>query len=79
MYAARKAVENSRANEVVGKFWPKQEGLRGPTSINLAIDLREVGRTDDSIALLEQQDRDDTDATGTLAGNLKRRWLLELA
>jgi hypothetical protein len=45
----------------------------------LAIALREVGRTDDSIALLEQQDRDDTDATGTLAGNLKRRWLLELA
>jgi hypothetical protein len=77
MYAARKAVENSRAHKMVNEFWSKRTTLKGQAVIDLALALREIGRTEDSIALLEQQGGGETDAMGTLAGNLKRRWLLE--
>ena len=45
--------------------------------VELALAYDSVGRTGDSITLLEAHGRDRTDAMGTLAGRLKRRWMLE--
>ena len=45
--------------------------------VRLALAYDGVGRSNDAIKLLESHGKDRTDAMGTLAGRLKRRWMLE--
>lgn len=51
--------------------------LDEPGLVRLALAYDGVGRTADAIQLLESHSKGRTDAMGTLAGRLKRRWMLE--
>jgi len=61
----------------VSDLWDRRDKLTSEAVVRLALALRETGRPDDAMKLLEQHAENDTDAMGTLAGQFKRRWLLE--
>lgn len=75
--AALLSVETRRFYKIVDQFGSK-EGLDEDRLVDLALALEGIGRAEDAIKTLEAQMQPKyTDAMGTLAGRLKRRWLLQ--
>jgi len=58
-------------------FEPHKDQLDDAAAIQLAIALEKCGRQKEAIDLLRARGKPTTDAIGTLAGRLKRRWLRE--
>ena len=76
--SARVAVEGRRFQQAIDKLWPHRQELDDSTLVMLSLALDSVGRREDAISVLAESGRDsNTDQMGTLAGRLKRRWLLE--
>ena len=70
-------MEAGRFRQAIDLLWPNREKLDDPAAVQLAIALEKRGRQKDAIDLLAQRKGSHTDAMGTLAGRLKRRWLRE--
>ena len=75
--SARVAVEGRNFRRAIDDLWPARAKLDEPTRVVLALALDSVGRREDSIKVLEDSPQPTTDAMGSLAGRLKRRWLQE--
>jgi pimeloyl-ACP methyl ester carboxylesterase len=75
--SAKVAVEGRDFRKAIRLLEPHASVLDEAGLVELALAYDGVGRTADSITLLEAHGRDRTDAMGTLAGRLKRRWMLE--
>lgn len=77
--SAAVAVELSDFKAAIAKLEPNLAQLDASAKVQLAIALDRVGRREDAIRLLRDsgQAATDTDAMGTLAGRLKRRWLTD--
>jgi tetratricopeptide (TPR) repeat protein len=75
--SAKVAVESREFRKAILLLEPHASALDEAGLVELALAYDGVGRTVDSITLLEAHGRDRTDAMGTLAGRLKRRWMLE--
>lgn len=73
--AARVAVELCDFNAAIAQLEPHRAELDTAARIQLALALDSVGRREDAIATLVESGVTSTDAMGTLAGRLKRRWL----
>lgn len=75
--AASLAVELSQFQQAIDRWLPHAAELDKRARVQLAIALDRVGRRQDAIQLLREANttRSHTDAMGTLAGRLKRRWL----
>lgn len=74
--AARLALEMRDFNQVIHAYGSRPETLDAGAAVQLAIALDGVGRRDDAIAALTSHAAAGTDAMGTLAGRLKRTWLV---
>jgi pimeloyl-ACP methyl ester carboxylesterase len=74
---ARLAVEGREFQKAIDLFEPHQNQLDDTAAVQLAIALEKSGRQNDAIDLLRSRGKPTTDAMGTLAGRLKRRWLRE--
>ena len=74
---ARLAVEAREFQKAIDLFEPHKDQLDDAAAIQLAIALEKFGRQNDAIDLLRARGKPTTDAMGTLAGRLKRRWLRE--
>jgi pimeloyl-ACP methyl ester carboxylesterase len=74
---ARLAVEARQFQKAIELLEPHKEELDGAAAVQLAIALEKCGRQMDAIDLLLTRGKSTTDAMGTLAGRLKRRWLRE--
>jgi tetratricopeptide (TPR) repeat protein len=77
LVGARKAVELTKFVRIVERLEPRKDKIDDRALVELALAMEKIGRQEDAIKLLEEQDRQDTDVMGTLAGRLKRRWLHE--
>jgi pimeloyl-ACP methyl ester carboxylesterase len=75
--SARLAVEAREFRKAVDLFEPHKDQLDDAAAVQLAIALEKCGRQNDAIDLLRARGKPTTDAMGTLAGRLKRRWLRE--
>jgi pimeloyl-ACP methyl ester carboxylesterase len=75
--SAKVAVEARDFRKAIQLLEPHASELDEAGLVELALAYDSFGRTSDSITLLEDHGRDRTDAMGTLAGRLKRRWMLE--
>src|SRR5262249_52417246 len=75
--SARVAVESRDFQKAIRTLEGHVAELDEPGLVQLALAYDSVGRSDDAIKLLESHGKDRTDAMGTLAGRLKRRWLLD--
>jgi hypothetical protein len=75
--SANVAVEIRRQQAIVDRLWTHRTDLDPPALVQLAIGLDYVGRRADAVRVLECYGGENIDAIGTLAGRLKRRWLLE--
>ena len=76
--SARVAVEGRRFQQAIDQLWPHRAELDDATLVMLSLALDSVGRRDDAIQVLAEGGREQTtDQMGTLAGRLKRRWLLD--
>jgi pimeloyl-ACP methyl ester carboxylesterase len=75
--SANVAAERNEKEQIVNRLWPNRAEIDGSALVDLAIALDYIGRRADATTVLEQYGGDDMDAAGTLAGRLKRRWLLE--
>src|SRR5260370_13000457 len=75
--SAKVAVESRDFRKAILLLEPHASALDEAGLVELALAYDGVGRAGDSITLLEAHGRDRTDAMGTLAGRLKRRWMLE--
>jgi pimeloyl-ACP methyl ester carboxylesterase len=73
--SARLAVEARQFQKAIELLEPHKEELDEAAAIQLAIALEKRGRQKDAIDLLLTRKGSGTDAMGTLAGRLKRRWL----
>jgi tetratricopeptide (TPR) repeat protein len=71
------AVEARQFQKAIELLEPHKEELDEAAAIQLAIALEKRGRQKDAIDLLLTRKGSGTDAMGTLAGRLKRRWLRE--
>lgn len=81
---ARLAVELGEFQSAVDALLPRVAALDESALVTLALALDALKRGDEALGILEQYGRDGTgfsttDALGTLAGRIKRRWLLERA
>lgn len=74
---ARLAVEAREFQKAIDLFEPNKDQLDDAAAVQLAIALEKCGRQNDAIDLLRARGKPTTDAMGTLAGRLKRRWLRE--
>jgi pimeloyl-ACP methyl ester carboxylesterase len=74
---ARLAVEAKEFQKAIDLFEPHKHQLDDAAAVQLAIALEKCGRQKDAIDLLRARGKPTTDAMGTLAGRLKRRWLRE--
>ena len=74
--AANIALEEKRFQGVIDAYWPTRHELDPKAAVDLAIALDSVGRRDDAIEVLRPHYNTDSDAVGTLAGRIKRRWLV---
>jgi len=72
--SARLAVEGREFQKAIDALWPLRAELDDATLVQLALALDSVGRKDDAMRVLEESRQQTTDAMGTLAGRLKRRW-----
>jgi tetratricopeptide (TPR) repeat protein len=75
--SALAAVERAGAQATVKQLRASVGDLDDGALVRLALALESLGSADEAIAVLEAQPNRGTDATGVLAGRLKRRWLLE--
>jgi tetratricopeptide (TPR) repeat protein len=62
-------------NAAIAQLEPYRDELDSAARVQLALALDSVGRRDEAMDVLRQQGASSTDAMGTLAGRLKRRWL----
>jgi hypothetical protein len=69
------AIELGDFRKVVREFLPNAAELDGGSLVRLAIALDALDRRDEAYAVLSRGGELSTDAIGTLAGRLKRRWL----
>jgi pimeloyl-ACP methyl ester carboxylesterase len=76
MNAARLAIEAGEFQKIVNQFEPLEGSLDSVALVQLALAYESIGRGPDAIRLLEAHGSKSTDAMGTLAGRLKRRWLV---
>lgn len=74
--AARVAVEQGDFQRAIDELLPRETELDDAALVSLALALDGVGRGAEALALLERHQRSNTDAIGTLAGRIKRRWLV---
>jgi pimeloyl-ACP methyl ester carboxylesterase len=74
---ARLAVEAREFQKAIDLFEPYKGQLDDAAAVQLAIALEKCGRQNDAIDVLRDRGKPTTDAMGTLAGRLKRRWLRE--
>ncbi len=76
--SARVAVERREFQQAIDQLWPHRTELDDATMVTLSLALDSVGRREDAIEVLRDSGRESTsDQMGTLAGRLKRRWLVE--
>ena len=77
--SARVAVEMREFQKAIQIFKDHPESLDEGGLVQLALALESVGRQKEAIEVLQKRPSrpDYTDAMGTLAGRLKRRWLLQ--
>jgi hypothetical protein len=75
--SARLVVEAIEFRKAVELFEPHKDELDSAAAVQLAIALEKCGRQKDAIDFLRARGEPTTDAMGTLAGRLKRRWLRE--
>ena len=76
--SARVAVEGRRFQKAIDELWPHRTELDDSTMVMLSLALDSVGRREDAIEVLRDSGHESTsDQMGTLAGRLKRRWLVE--
>jgi pimeloyl-ACP methyl ester carboxylesterase len=75
--SASVAVESRDFRKAIQLLEGHASELDEPGLVRLALAYDSVGRGNDAIKLLESQGKGRTDAMGTLAGRLKRRWMLE--
>src|SRR5205085_2604298 len=75
--SARIAVEVRDFREAIRILEPGKDGLDEGGVVQLALAYEGVGRQDDALSVLQRFRTDKTDAMGTLAGRLKRRWIAE--
>jgi tetratricopeptide (TPR) repeat protein len=71
------ATERAAAQAMVRELRRSIGELDDRAAVNLALALESLGSADEAIEVLEKQRNRGTDATGVLAGRLKRRWMLE--
>jgi hypothetical protein len=74
--SARIAVESRQFQQAIILLEPNKSGLDKDAIVTLALAYEGMDRGDDALALLEAHGGSSTDAMGTLAGRLKRRWLV---
>lgn len=75
--SAKVAIEGHEFRKAIQLFEPHAAQLDETGLVQLALGYESSGRTEDVIKLLEDHGTDQTDAMGTFAGRLKRKWLLE--
>lgn len=75
--SARMAVERREFTVAIEELWPHRTELDDDGLVLLALALESDGRSEDALEVLAQGKHKGTDAMGTLAGRLKRRWLVE--
>jgi pimeloyl-ACP methyl ester carboxylesterase len=72
------AVESRNFRRAIETMWPLRRELDDKGLVTLALALESDNRKAEAIELLtEMKDKVGTDPLGTLAGQLKRRWLVE--
>ena len=72
--SARLAVEQGEFQDAISQFQGVGDKLDDDALVQYAIALDKLDRRDESIKVLKERGRSGTDAMGTLAGRLKRRW-----
>ncbi len=80
--SARLAVELGQYRRAIEVLMPQASCLDDNAIVSLALALESTGRTEEALAILEAFHRggsSSTEALGTLAGRLKRRWLASRA
>lgn len=75
--SARVAVESRDYHRAISMLEGHASDLDEGGVVQLALAYDSIGRAADAIKLLEDHGRNRTNAMGTLAGRLKRRWILE--
>jgi pimeloyl-ACP methyl ester carboxylesterase len=73
--SARLAVEAREFQRAIELLEPHRDQLDNAATVQLSIALEKCGRQEEAIDLLRARGKPTTDAMGTLAGRLKRRWL----
>jgi tetratricopeptide (TPR) repeat protein len=71
-----RAIERGDFRKVVADLYPGREQLDRKALVRLAIALDALGRRDEAYEILATRADLDSDAIGTMAGRLKRKWLL---
>lgn len=72
--AARVAVERGAFQQAIQQLEPHADELDPHAAVQLALALEEMGRRDEALELIARYKDQHTDASGVLAGRLKRRW-----
>ncbi len=75
--AARVAVETGDFQRAIDRLLPVADQLDDRHLVELALALDSTGKQAEAIRVLQQKASNSTDVLGTLAGRLKRRWILE--
>ena len=71
-----RSIERGDFRKVVADLYPGREQLDRKALVRLAIALDALGRRDEAYEMLAKRADLDSDAIGTMAGRLKRKWLL---
>jgi tetratricopeptide (TPR) repeat protein len=74
--SARRAIELGEFQSIIEDYLPHASTLDSSALVRLAIALDGAGRRDEAYKLLDKHQAMNSDAMGTLAGRLKRNWLL---
>jgi pimeloyl-ACP methyl ester carboxylesterase len=70
-----RAMERGDFRKIVADLYPGREQLDKKALVRLAIALDALGRRGEAYEVLANRDDLDSDALGTMAGRLKRKWL----
>lgn len=73
---AARAIERGDFQEIIARHYDNYQKIDRKAAVRLAIALDAVGRREEAYELLANRDDLDSDALGTMAGRLKRKWLL---
>jgi pimeloyl-ACP methyl ester carboxylesterase len=74
--SALRAIELNNFNSIIPANLDDTDRLDDRQLVRVAIALDGVGRRDDAYRILARRAEPETDALGTMAGRLKRKWLL---